>query len=122
MTSMFALWAGALLSLGGPVTEVAITPMGEQTSVLIAIEGDVEYRDFLMEGPHRLIVDLMGAQNALPRNEFSEVNRGGIRIVTARQYSEDVVRVWSRGSRAACASRWRTRRSRGSSLGRRAPR
>ena len=93
MTSMFALWAGALLSLGGPVTEVAITPMGEQTSVLIAIEGDVEYRDFLMEGPHRLIVDLMGAQNALPRNEFSEVNRGGIRIVTARQYSEDVVRV-----------------------------
>ncbi|HIF20815.1 MAG TPA: type IV pilus secretin family protein [Gemmatimonadetes bacterium] len=93
MTSMFALWAGALLSLGGPVTEVAITPMGEQTSVLIAIEGDVEYRDFLMEGPHRLIVDLLGAQNALPRNEFSEVNRGGIRIVTARQYSEDVVRV-----------------------------
>ncbi len=93
MTSMFALWAGALLSLGGPVTEVAITPMGEQTSVLIAIEGDVEYRDFLMEGPHRLIVDLMGAQNALPRNEFSEVNRGGIRSVTARQYSEDVVRV-----------------------------
>jgi type IV pilus assembly protein PilQ len=93
MTSMFALWAGALLSLGGTVTEVAITPMGEQTSVLIAIEGDVKYRDFLMEGPHRLIVDLMGAQNALPRNEFSEVNRGGIRIVTARQYSEDVVRV-----------------------------
>ena len=80
MTSMFALWAGALLSLGGPVTEVAITPMGEQTSVLIAIEGDVEYRDFLMEGPHRLIVDLMGAQNALPRNEFSEVNRGGMMI------------------------------------------
>ncbi len=55
MTSMFALWAGALLFFGGPVTEVSITPMNEQTSVLIAIDGDVEFRDFLMEGPHRLI-------------------------------------------------------------------
>ena len=93
MTSMFALWAGALLSFGGPVTEVAITPMNEQTSVLIAIDGDVEFRDFLMEGPYRLVIDLIGAQNALPRDEFSLVNRGGIRTVKASQYSADIVRV-----------------------------
>ena len=93
MTSMFAWWAGALLSLGGPVTEVAITPVNEQTSVLIAIDGDVEFRDFLMEGPHRLVIDLIGAQNALPSNEFSRVNRGGIRNVRASQYSADIVRV-----------------------------
>ena len=93
MTSMFALWAGALLLFGGPVTEVSITPRNEQTSVLIAIDGDVEFRDFLMEGPHRLVVDLMGAQNALPRNEFSLVNRGGIQTVKASQYSADIVRV-----------------------------
>ena len=27
MTSMFALWASTLLAVGGPVTEVTITPM-----------------------------------------------------------------------------------------------
>ena len=93
MTSMFALWASALLALAGSVTEVTITPMASQTSVFITIDGDVEYRDFTMEGPHRLVVDLMGARHALPRGEFTEVNRGGIRSVRSSQYSEDVVRV-----------------------------
>ncbi len=93
MTSMFALWTGALLALGGPVTEVAITPAERYTSVLIAVDGDVEYRDFTMEGPHRLVVDLLGAHHALPREEFADVNRGGIRSVRTSQYSEDVVRV-----------------------------
>jgi type IV pilus assembly protein PilQ len=90
---MFALWASALLALAGSVTEVTITSSESQTSVFITIEGDVEYRDFTMEGPHRLVVDLMGASHALPRGEFTEVNRGGIRSVRSSQYSEDVVRV-----------------------------
>lgn len=93
MTSMFALWAGTLLAVGGPVTEVSITPMATQTSVLISVDGDVRYRDFTMEGPHRLVVDFMGASHALPREEFAEVNRGGIRSVRSSQYSEEIVRV-----------------------------
>jgi type IV pilus assembly protein PilQ len=93
MTPMLALWAGVLLALGGPVTEVAITPGEAGTSVLIAVEGDVEYREFTMEGPHRLVVDLMGARHALPRGDFAEVNRGGVRSVRASQYSEDIVRI-----------------------------
>ena len=93
MTSMFALWAGALLALGGPVTEVTITSEASQTSVLIAVDGDVDYRDFTMEGPNRLVVDLMGSRHALPREEFMSLNRGGIRAVRTSQYSEDVVRV-----------------------------
>lgn len=93
MTSMFALWAGTLLALGGPVTEVTITPMARQTSVLIAVDGDVEYREFTMEGPHRLVVDLMGARHALPQDEFASINRGGIRSVRSSQYSADVVRI-----------------------------
>lgn len=93
MTSMFALWTGVLLALGGPVTEVAITPSAQQTSVLIAVDGDVDYRDFVMEGPHRLVVDLLGARHALPRDEFAGVDRGGVRSVRTSQYSEDIVRV-----------------------------
>ncbi len=93
MTSMFALWAATLLALGGPVTEVAITPTAAGTSVLIAVDGDVEYRDFTMEGPHRLVVDIMGSRHALPREEFTALNRGGIRAIRSSQYSDDIVRV-----------------------------
>jgi type IV pilus assembly protein PilQ len=93
MTSMLALWTGAVLALGGPVTEVAITSGGQHTSVLIAVEGQVQFRDFTMEGPHRLVVDIMGSSHALPRDEFTDVNRGGIRSVRTSQYAPDVVRV-----------------------------
>lgn len=93
MTSLFALWAGTLLALGGPVTEVTITPMATGTSVFIAVDGDVDYREFTMEGPHRLVIDLMDSEHALPREEFASVERGGIRAVSASQYSDDVVRV-----------------------------
>lgn len=93
MTSLFALWASALLTFGGPVTEVTITPMATQTSVLIAMDGHVEYRDFTMEGPHRLVVDLMGATHALSQDDFAAINRGGIVSVRSSQYSDEVVRV-----------------------------
>jgi len=93
MTSLLALLAGALLTFGGPVTEVTITPMATQTSVLIAMDGSAEYRDFTMQGPHRLVVDLMGATHALSQDDFAEVNRGGIVSVRSSQYSDDVVRV-----------------------------
>lgn len=93
MTSMFALWAGALLALGGPVTEVTITPMATGTSVLIAVDGDVDYREFTMEGPHRLVVDFLGSRHALPLENYTSIDRGGIRAVRSSQYSDDVVRV-----------------------------
>jgi len=91
--SMFALWAGTLLALGGPVTEVTITPMASQTSVLISVQGRVDYREFTMEGPNRLVVDILGASHALPQDEYASVNRGGIRSVRSSQYSDNVVRV-----------------------------
>ena len=75
MTSMFALWAGTLLALGGSVTEVTITPMASQTSILVATDELVEYRSFAMEGPHRLVVDLMGATHALPQGDFASPGR-----------------------------------------------
>jgi type IV pilus assembly protein PilQ len=93
MTSMFALWASALMAFGGTVTQVTITPRASQTSVHITVDGDVQYRDFTMEGPHRLVVDLMGAKQALPRAEYTDINRGGIKSVRSSQYSDDVVRV-----------------------------
>ncbi len=93
MTSFFSLLAGLLLGLGGPVTGMSIRPAPERTEVVISMEGEVRYRDFTLEGPARLVVDIMGAQHALPRDNFLDIKRGGIRAIRTSQYSADVVRV-----------------------------
>lgn len=93
MSSFFALWASVILGAGGPVTGLTIAPAAERTEVLIAVNGDVEFRDFTMDGPSRLVVDLFGARHALPRENYLDVNRGGVASVRTSQFSTDVVRI-----------------------------
>lgn len=93
MSSIIALLASTLLAMGGPVTGVSIAPLAERTQVVIAVDGEVEFREFTMEGPNRLVVDLFGARHALPRDNFLDINRGGVVSVRTSQYSADIVRV-----------------------------
>ena len=95
MTStLLALWSGLLLGFGGPVTEVSIrSAPSATTEILITVDGEVEFREFTMEGPSRLVVDLFGARHNLPVDNYAGVNRGGVTSVRTSQYSEDVVRV-----------------------------
>ncbi len=96
MTSTLAalLSAGLTLALGGPVTEVSIRPAPSATTeIVIAVDGEVEFREFTMEGPSRLVVDLFGARHNLPGDNFANVNRGGVTSVRTSQYSDDIVRV-----------------------------
>lgn len=95
MTStLLALWSGLLLGFGGPVTEVSIrSAPSATTEILIAVDGEVEFREFTMEGPSRLVVDLFGARHNLPVDNYAGVNRGGVTSVRTSQYSDDVVRV-----------------------------
>jgi len=72
MTSILSLLTGVLLGFGGPVTGLSVQPAPERTEVVISMEGHAEFRDFTMEGPTRLVVDLMGAQHALPREDFPD--------------------------------------------------
>ncbi len=93
MSSILALWTGVMLAAGGPVTGVSVVSASQATDVLIHVEGKVQYRDFTMEGPARLVVDLMGARHALPRDNFYGIDRGGVVSLRTSQYSGDVVRV-----------------------------
>jgi len=93
MTSFLSLLAGLLVTVGGPVTGLSIQPAPERTEVVISMEGQAEYRDFTMEGPSRLVVDLMDARHALPKQNFLDIDRGGIRSIRTSQYSEFIVRV-----------------------------
>ncbi|MEQ9568760.1 MAG: AMIN domain-containing protein, partial [Longimicrobiales bacterium] len=93
-TLLALLSAGLTLGLGGPVTEVSIRPAPSATTeILIAVDGEVEFREFTMEGPSRLVVDLFGARHQLPGDNFANLDRGGVRSVRTSQYSDDVVRV-----------------------------
>lgn len=93
-TLVALLTAGLNLGLGGPVTEVSIRPAPSATTeILIAVDGEVEYREFTMEGPSRLVLDLFGARHNLPDDNFANVNRGGVTSVRTSQYSDDIVRV-----------------------------
>jgi type IV pilus assembly protein PilQ len=93
MTSFLHLMAGALVAMGGPVTGLSIQPAPERTEVVISMDGQAEYRDFTMEGPSRLVVDLLDSQLALPRENFLDLNRGGVRSIRTSQYSASIVRV-----------------------------
>ncbi len=93
MTSFLSLLAGLLMAVGGPVTGLSVQPAPERTEVLIAVQGQAEYRDFTMEAPNRLVVDLMGARHALPQENFLDIHRGGVRAIRTSQYSEDIVRL-----------------------------
>lgn len=93
MIAILATWAGLLLGGGGAVTGISIHPSADKAEVIIAVDGDVTFRDFTMEGPDRLVLDLMGTTNALPTKTFEGINRGGILRMRTSQYSKDVVRV-----------------------------
>lgn len=93
MTSILSFLVSVLLGSGGPVTGLSVQPASDRTEVVISMEGRAEYRDFTMEGPSRLVVDLIGAQHALPGENFLDINRGGVRSIRTSQYSGEIVRV-----------------------------
>jgi type IV pilus assembly protein PilQ len=93
MTSILSLFFGVLLGHGGPVTGLSVQPAPDRTEVVISMEGQADYRDFTMEGPNRLVLDIMGAQHALPGENFLDIDRGGVRSIRTSQYSDEIVRV-----------------------------
>jgi type IV pilus assembly protein PilQ len=94
MIPVLALLGGLLPSaFSQPVTTVSVLPSVQRTELVVEVQGDIQYRDFTMEAPNRLVLDLMGARFELPRETFPAIDRGGVQAIRASQYSADVVRV-----------------------------
>ncbi|MDH3223436.1 MAG: AMIN domain-containing protein, partial [Gemmatimonadota bacterium] len=93
MTSILTLALSAVIGVGGPVTGVSIHSAASHTEVVVSIDGHVEVQDFMLAGPHRLVLDLMGARHAMEQESYTDVNRGGIRAIRTSQYSDDIVRL-----------------------------
>ena len=75
------------------VNELRVEPAAQYTEVVVRTSDEVSYSDFLLTDPPRLIVDLKGAQHALPRDNFEDINRGGVIRVRTSQFRDDVVRI-----------------------------
>lgn len=93
MTAILTAVLAVAVFGGDPVKRLDVLPNAERTEIMIGIEGEVQVRDFTLEAPQRLVVDLLGAVHALPRANYLDINRGGVRAVRTSQYSADVVRV-----------------------------
>lgn len=68
-------------------------PSAWRTEVVISLEGAVEARDFTMDGPTRIVVDLLGATFPFSPELLAGAARGGLLSLRATQYSEDIVRL-----------------------------
>jgi type IV pilus assembly protein PilQ len=78
----------------GRVTSLRLDPSGGRTELTIEVDGgSVDWTDFTLADPTRVVVDVSGARNDLGSGRFEAINRGGILAVRASQYMDDVVRV-----------------------------
>jgi type IV pilus assembly protein PilQ len=78
----------------GEVTGVSVQPSPGRADVIINVRGAVEVRDFMLNRPDRLVLDVVGARlKGNPGNLYDGVRRGGLLNVRFSQFQRDVVRI-----------------------------
>lgn len=75
------------------VTAVHVVPGAGRADVVLSFDGTVTVSDFVLESPHRIIVDLKGATMQGRAPSYDRVSRAGIRNVRLAQNESDVVRL-----------------------------
>lgn len=75
------------------VTAVTVVPGAGRADVVLTFAGELEVSEFVLENPHRIVVDLKGATLQLRAPSYDRVDRAGIRNVRLGQYADDVVRL-----------------------------
>jgi type IV pilus assembly protein PilQ len=101
--TLFALGAASLLvapSLvaadtppAAQVTAVSVVPTPGHAEIVIALDGAADVKDFVLRGPDRLVIDVVGATLRTAGSAYDGIQRGGIKDVRYSQFRPDVVRV-----------------------------
>ena len=91
--ALFFIWVTAGGGDPATVTELRVEPVAGYTEVIVRTSEEVAYSDFLLTDPPRLIVDLKGVRHALSRDDYANINRGGVLGVRTSQFRDDVVRI-----------------------------
>ena len=78
----------------GEVTGVSVQAAPGRADVIINVRGAVEVRDFMLENPNRLVLDVVGAKlKGNPVSDYDGVKRGGVLNLRFAQFKPDVVRI-----------------------------
>lgn len=78
----------------GEVTGVSVQPSPGRADVIVNVRGAVEVRDFMLENPSRLVLDVVGARlKGSPVSLYDGVKRGGVINLRYAQFKPDVVRI-----------------------------
>ncbi|HEX2208765.1 MAG TPA: AMIN domain-containing protein [Longimicrobium sp.] len=99
--AVFALLLPALLAAApappaadGSVAALRLEGREGRTELTVEIAGgEVQWTDFALGGPPRVVVDIENATLDLPTNRYEGLDRGGVRGVRTSQHAPDVVRV-----------------------------
>jgi type IV pilus assembly protein PilQ len=83
----------AVATPGSVVRGLSVVPVADRTEVVIAIDGDVTFKDMLLANPTRLVIDFSDSQHSVGLERFDNVNRGGVRGLRVGQFQPGVVRV-----------------------------
>jgi type IV pilus assembly protein PilQ len=78
----------------GEVTGVSVQASPGRADVLINVRGAVEVRDFMLDSPSRLVLDVVGAKlKGNPVAMYDGVKRGGLVNLRYSQFEPNVVRI-----------------------------
>ena len=78
----------------GEVTGVSVQASPGRADIVINVRGAVEVRDFMLEGPNRLVLDVIGARlKGNTSSLYDGVKRGGVLNLRYSQFQRDVVRI-----------------------------
>jgi type IV pilus assembly protein PilQ len=78
----------------GEVTGVSVQPSPGRADVIINVRGAVEVRDFMLQNPNRLVLDVVGAKlKGIPVSLYDGIKRGGVVNLRYSQFKPDVVRI-----------------------------
>ena len=75
------------------VTGLSIVPADGRAEVVVSVSGAVALQDFMLESPHRVVLDISGARLGMSASMYDRIARGGITNVRVAQYKADVVRL-----------------------------
>jgi type IV pilus assembly protein PilQ len=90
LASMLLAWSSGGQ---GAVQEVRIAQVGGETEIVVVTSGNITYRDFSLEEPPRLILDLSGAESGLPNPSYEAIRRGGVMRIRSSWFRPGVLRL-----------------------------
>jgi len=94
MKFLFVSFAAlAALSTAPSVTSLRVVSTPGHADVVIGVESSTEVQDFLLDAPHRVVVDLKGVTLTGSVPTYDRIDRGGITDVRVSQLRSNTVRV-----------------------------